>query len=606
MIDDRNATRGQGPRWWSRFWRNINHWLGETVQETVDLEQRLIRSLFANHWPTWRQLKQMGYVFTKRERRVVAVSLGVVVVCLIWIGSIVVMTHRDIVPGTGGIYREGIIGSPQFFNPVLGSSNEAEADINRLIFSGLYRYNEKLELVPDLADSTTISADGRHYTVKLKPNLVWHDNTPLSANDVVFTYNSLTNKSIASPFASALQGITISATSDQVIEFTLPKSYHFFSQLLTIGLVPQHLWSTVPVTAWRDHDNNRHPIGSGSWAFESSTLESDGRFRSITLTKSATIRSARLDQLTFTFFSDRTSAIDALRSQAIDGLVLLSGEDRAEVSRVNNISLLPLDTTAVTGLFFNTGQSTSPVSDLRVRQALQAAIDRKALLSTVGDLGEAVTGPFPFPLNVNNKPQTTDNADQILTAAGWPRQGAIRMNKNGETLDIAITVINRQPDVRAAEFIQNSWRKIGVESSLSLISDIDPSTIEQQVIRPRAYEALLFTMAYGAAIDPYPFWHSSARNDPGLNLSRFSDTNADEAIEKIRRASTDDTAKAGLTELSQIIQQQVPAIFLYRPVLLYGVRNSLHGLNLGLMATSADRFNNLNDWYVNTIGSWHW
>lgn len=590
---------------WSRINAALHRFLSGTRQETIDLERHIVRMLTAQRHPSWRQIKQMRYVFSNRETRLITVSLGVIVACVIWLLSSSLVRHRSVVAARGGSYIEGMVSIPHIFNPVLGAGNEAEADINRLIFSGLYRYNDRLELEPDLAATVTISEDQRQYLVTLRPNLTWQDGTPLTAKDVVFTYNSMANTAIASPLASTMQGVTVIAKDDQTVQFTVTKPYRFFPHVLTTGLLPEHIWSKVAAANWRGQDANRHPIGSGAWQFASADTTDNGNMRSLTLTPvTNSLRPAHLDQLTFKFYADRTSANDALRTQAIDGLVLLSGEDVAEARHISHLSFLPLDTTAVTSLFFNLGRS-SPIGDIKVRQALRAAIDSHELLSNIEKQATPAIGPFPYPLPDHKAPAMGD-PDQLLTAAGWPRQGAIRVNKNGQALDITLTVVDREPDRQVAEFIQNTWRKLGVETSLSFVAATDPSAVEQQIIRPRAYEILLFTTAYGAAIDPYSFWHSSQRQDPGLNLSSFSDKAADEALERLRRAPDEATTTTTLGDVARIIQEQVPAVFLYRPTFFYAVRDHVKGLNLGPIATPADRFNNVENWYVNTSGSWHW
>jgi peptide/nickel transport system substrate-binding protein len=94
-------------------------------------------------------------------------------------------------PAPGGTYVEGLIGTPQFLNPLLCQYYSADHDLCSLIFSGLIRYDERALPQPDLAERWDISADGLVYTFHLRPNARWHDDQPVTADDVVFTLQLL-------------------------------------------------------------------------------------------------------------------------------------------------------------------------------------------------------------------------------------------------------------------------------------------------------------------------------------------------------------------------------------------------------------------------------
>ena len=90
-------------------------------------------------------------------------------------------------PAPGGTYVEGMVGSPQYVNPLLCQYNDVDRDLCALVFSGLLRFDERGQLQPDLADSWEVSPDGLVYTFRLRPNARWHDNRPVTADDVIYT-----------------------------------------------------------------------------------------------------------------------------------------------------------------------------------------------------------------------------------------------------------------------------------------------------------------------------------------------------------------------------------------------------------------------------------
>ena len=130
-------------------------------------------------------------------------------------------TYTTNAPAQGGNYREGIIGQPRFINPLLATTDTDRA-IVKLVFSGLYKLDSTGSVVPDLAENMpTVSEDKQLYTVKLKQNAKWHNGTPVKADDVVFTIQTLQNAQYNSPQRSEWQSTTIEKIDDYTVSFKL-------------------------------------------------------------------------------------------------------------------------------------------------------------------------------------------------------------------------------------------------------------------------------------------------------------------------------------------------------------------------------------------------
>ena len=95
-----------------------------------------------------------------------------------------------IVPDVGGTYVEGLVGSPQYINPIL-CQNQVDRDLCSLIFNGLTKLNERGEVVPDLAERWDISDDCLGYTFYLRHDVLWHDEVPLTADDVILSIEAM-------------------------------------------------------------------------------------------------------------------------------------------------------------------------------------------------------------------------------------------------------------------------------------------------------------------------------------------------------------------------------------------------------------------------------
>jgi peptide/nickel transport system substrate-binding protein len=168
----------------------------------------------------------------------------------------------------GGVYTEGIIGAFSNANPIF-ATGAVDNSVSRLVFSGLLKYDQDNNLVGDLAESWQANEEGNVYTVKLKPNLKWHDGSTLSAQDVVFTYRTIQNPDAKSPLLSSWQGIKVEATDDSTITFTLPNVLSSFQYSLVNGIVPRAKLEKIPAAELRSAKfNTVEPIGSGPFRFD--------------------------------------------------------------------------------------------------------------------------------------------------------------------------------------------------------------------------------------------------------------------------------------------------------------------------------------------------
>ena len=130
------------------------------------------------------------------------------------------------------------------------------------------------------------------------------------------------------------------------------------------------------------------------------------------------------------------------------------------------------------------------------------------------------------------------------------------------------------------------------------------SELNTNVIRPRAYEAILFGEVVGRTADLFAFWHSSQRNDPGLNLALYANSKVD-ALLSSARATTDEKNREKLYgQFAAAIEKDRPAVFLYAPEFIYVVPQRLRGIELGSLSSAAERFLNVYRWYTDTERVW--
>jgi peptide/nickel transport system substrate-binding protein len=381
-----------------RFIRNSKIWDSpsqETQKQLAFDKQVVWKNRKQKRIPNWRQFKYISSFFSAKERFLVILSILAIIGGLASGGLMVYGNYVEEVPAQGGNYTEGLVGYPLYINPILASTNDVDLDLVKLLFSGLLRYDENLELQPDLAESWEM-VDAKEYTVVLKEGLTWHDGEPLTVEDVLFTYRAIQEPAVNSPLQLSLQDVTIEKIDERTIKFTLNNPFTPFASMLTVGILPQHIWSNLPASNIRLAEQNIKPVGSGPWTF--SKLEKDklGNIHSFTLQpfKGYHGQTPYISQLTFRFYPDFGTAISALNNNKVEGMSFVPRQLISTINNTQKYATHHLELPQYTSIFFNQSNNDS-LNSKKVREALAYSIDRERLLNDVLDgLGQPVNGPL--------------------------------------------------------------------------------------------------------------------------------------------------------------------------------------------------------------------
>jgi len=209
------------------------------------------------------RLKKYWKRFSGAERKLLLVLFLVLITSFIFWQNQNSNNKID-VAAQGGKYTEGLVGQPQHINPLLSPANDVDADLSRIIYAGLFEFDSTLNLVPDMAAALPeISPDGKVYTITLRDNLIWHDETVLNADDVVYTYQRIQDPEFASPLRFSWNKVDIEKIDDLTIKLTLRESSATFISNLTVGILPKHIWENVGSTNFALSKFNLEPVGSG-------------------------------------------------------------------------------------------------------------------------------------------------------------------------------------------------------------------------------------------------------------------------------------------------------------------------------------------------------
>lgn len=520
-----------------------------------------------------------------------------------WLGALY-MVSTKVVPATGGEYTEGIAAQPRYINPILSQTSEADADLVELIYSGLFSYDAGGALVHRLAQEYALSDDGKTYTVKLRPGILWHDGEEMTADDVVYTIQSIQNPAYKSPLRSSWLSVNVEATERYTVRFTLQKPYFGFLANLTVGILPKHIWENIAPENFFLADYNLSPIGSGPYKFFNSEKDSSGNILSYELRAWNSYFSGApyITKVVFHFYPDQASLISAYNRKEILGINSVMPESLAELDERKSTRIYDINIPRIFAVFFNVTKNVALASD-EVREALSYATDREAIIREVllGKGQPAYTAVLPFMKgyvsDIPIKSFDRDRANKILDDHGWKRgEDGIRA-KGGTVLEFELMVPEWSELSRTATLLQSQWEQVGARVTVNVLSASD---LQQNVIRPREYQALLFGEATMIDSDPYSFWHSSQKRDPGLNLALFDNKKADDVLTALREEMNPEKQGAQYRSLQEILTQENPAVFLYTPTYLYVVSNTVKGVDIRSVDTTHFRLSNIKDWYIDT------
>ncbi|MBI2465756.1 MAG: peptide ABC transporter substrate-binding protein [Candidatus Sungbacteria bacterium] len=562
-----------------------------------------LRSLSTNHW------RHLLRNLSEKEINWVLFWLGLAALSALFLSGYDYWILRSPAPAEGGAYTEGLMGEPRYLNPAISSASEVDRDITTLVFSGLVKHDKSGRIVPDLAASYEIKDGGKTYEFTLRENLTWPDKKPFTADDVVFTINLIKDPKYQSPLRNNWQGVRVEKIDDRRLTMKLPVQYEPFLENATVGVLPQHLWSGVQPQNFLLTQLNLKPVGLGQYTLTKITKNASGLIRSMEFSpNSRYYEKANISRLILRFYETQENIVNAYKRREIDGFSLSSVLEKDLLATARDVEFYNIKLPRYFAIFFNQSKS-DKLTELAVRQALSQAVDRDFIVKEIlKNEAEPQRGPFPFGLLEIGEPKINpeydpEKAGAALGKAGWKigsdgfREKKLKNAKSATRLEFVLTTTDWPELTQVASALKSDWEKIGVKVNLDVVP---VNAIQNQTIRPRQYEALLFGEVLGLNPDPFSFWHSTQRKDPGLNLALYSNKKADGLLETSRQASDPEDRVKKYQSLQEIIMQDAPAVFLYSPNYIYAVSGKINGLDLKAVNTPSQRFENINSWYIAT------
>jgi len=516
--------------------------------------------------------------------------------------------YQHLTPVAGGTYEEGIVGTFTNANPLFANT-DVDSSISALLFPGLLKYNQADQLVGDLAQSWSSNANGNIYTVTLRPGLKWQDGYPLTAGDVVFTYQTILNPDVQSPLLNSWYGIKVTEVNASTITFTLPDPLSSFPQSLTNGIIPAHILQNVPADEFRSATfNTTDPIGAGP--FKMSAIEvinnNPATFESeIALDTNPHYYGGKpkLNSFVINTFNTQAQMISSFEAGNINAMVGLNSLP-AKLQNDTSIDSYNIPLTAEVDVFFRINQPL--LSDVKVRQALVQAINENEVISQLGYPVIPAKGPLlSFQIGYNSSilelPTNLAAADNLLTADGWilNTTNGIRY-KNNQPLSFELTTQDNSEFNAVANNLAQQWKACGADVKVEPLQSID----FDNALSTHDYDSILYGISIGTDPDVFVYWDSEQAQPnsvPGLNLSQYKSSTADDSLEQGRTRTNPQLRAIKYQPFLQAWQTDAPANALYQPRFLYVTRGQVYGFSPSMINIGIDRYSNVANWEIREV-----
>ncbi|MFX0550025.1 ABC transporter substrate-binding protein [Hathewaya histolytica] len=503
------------------------------------------------------------------------------------------------------------------FNPLI-SNTVYDGAVNSLVYSSLLSYDKEYKLKNDLAEEYKVSEDNLTYTFKLKKDLKWHDNKPLTAKDIEYTFKAIANKNYDGPNTNVLDGIKgvkeftegktdkiegIKVVDDKTIEFKFNESYSVaLGNIGTLGIIPEHIWGSTSPEKWKESkDLLSKPIGSGPYK----------------LAKFENGQSVEFDR-NEDFYKDKAKTkkfvFKVTNPETAQGEVVNGTLDIADVSNLKqrdrdslksqgfNIVSYPQNSVVYMGLNLRRDK----FKDVKVRQALMYGINREEALNKLSEgNGTLVSIPmlpsswaYPKNAKLNDYKFNVNKAKDLLKEAGWEDRDndGIIENAKKEKFEVKLhSPSNNKAQQQRAVLIQSNLKELGIKVD---ILSMEFSTLMQQVVGDHEFDMYMMLNMLPIDPDPKPFWHSAAASDKkntfAWNISSYKNPEADKLMDDALKTVDMEKRKELYANYAKIMNNDVPWVSFFSPNIVKATNSKLKNFNPN---TNLD-FLDVENWYI--------
>ncbi|HKW92164.1 MAG TPA: peptide-binding protein [Methylomirabilota bacterium] len=503
-------------------------------------------------------------------------------------------------PAYGDTFIQASIGDIGGLIPSL-TSDQSSHEVGGLIYDGLVKLDKDLNMAPAMAQSWTYSRDCLDLTFKLRRDVKWHDGHPFTADDVVFTYQTMINPKTPAPFKEGFLLVKDAEAPDPyTVRVHYAKPYARAVETWGTYMLPKHLLAPyVEAGSLRESPQNSYPVGTGPYRFQEWKPG-----EKVVLVANPDYYEGRpfLSRIVYRVIPSQATIFLELKAKGVDYVSTLTGIQYARQTEYpafrKAYHKFRYPASDYTFLGFNLKDP--HFADRRVRQAFAHAINKQELIDGVRlGLAREATGPirpgtWAYTDQVPRFEYDPKKAKALLAEAGWKdRDGdGILKDRDGKPFTLTIRT-NQGNDERKkiAEIIQQRLKEIGIHADIQLI---EWAAFIKEFVKPRRFEVIVLGLGTGTDPDQFVVWHSSQRGPDQMNRTGYANPEVDALLEAGRMSCVQSERVRYYHRIQEILAEDLPMIFLYYRDALPVVSSRIHGVS----TAPAGILHNFTEWYV--------
>jgi len=486
-----------------------------------------------------------------------------------------------------------ISSEPKRLNPLF-LTDLISYSVSGLIFRGLTKFDKDMSIVPDIAESWEILQGGHEIRFHLKKGVLWHDGVELTADDVVFTYQTVTSPQTTTHHSSHFGPLEkVKALDRYTVSVSYSKPYGSALESWTFGLIPKHVLWNKDI---HDVSFDQAPVGTGPYRLKewvngqklwlvSFDRYHDGR--------------PKIRNLFLRIIPDAATQMMELKAGTVDGMELSPVHYRLEAdSGMFSSNFIKHRAGSFRCGFLGFNLLDKRFQDKRVRQAISYAIDKDSIINSVFmKLGSRSTGPYPPEVWYYSKKAAYYKYDPhkallLLEQAGWKKGTDGILQNNGDRMSFTIlTNYENKEHIKTAQLIQSNLKTVGIAAD---IRTLEWQAFRHNVIGRHQFEAIVLSRAYLWDPDIYDLWHSSKTKEDEWNFLSYKNADVDSLLEKGRRMVEREKRKKIYWKLHELLAEEQSCIFLYNADLLFITHRRIKGID----PSPAGTFYNIAEWRI--------
>ena len=486
----------------------------------------------------------------------------------------------------GDTFIDSLLGNISSLIPTI-TSDGASHEVGNQIYSGLITFDKDLNPVGDLAESWEFSRDCRDVTFRLRPGVKWHDGRPFTADDVVFTWQTIVDPRTPSPYKSEYALVeSVRAEGPSVVRVHYSQPFAKALMNWATEMLPKHLLETyVREGRIREAPQNwSAPVGTGPYRFKE--LRSGEK---VVLVSNPDYWQGRpyISRIVYRIIPSQATTFLELKARGVDATVLTA----LQYSRQTEYRAFQRAYTkfrhpgnSYTYLGFNLKDPR--FADRRVRQAFAYAINKREVIDGVRvGLAREASGPYKpgtwvYTDKVKTYPYDMAKARRLLAEAGWTHRnedGLLVRDGKPFTFEL-LTNQGNDERKKVAEIVQAQLRELGVGVE---IRTLEWAALLKEHIKKRSFQAIVLGWSIGIDPDQYVIWHSSQSGPDQLNHISYSNPEVDRLLEAGRTTCVREERVKYYHRLQEVLAEDLPLVFLYFSDALPVVSSRVYGIDPG-------------------------